>query len=828
MSKEKIIQTFKTSKNFLNILKNYTENQPNLDDYNYLIYGIYCNKYEENESKKGIIYLNESINNCLSFAIFKDKSIEYYNFSDIERFAFDKNSKNIKKAFEKKKIKENSFIQIYFNKNYFDFVFNNKNELKKFINGIIYHFENKENEIKNNNIENNFDEIWRKYDINFDKKLSQHEFRQLAKEFGINEKKLGKKIDKDGNNEYSYDEVVEFLKTFTDGKNYADVFNKFADVTSKEGNKVMSYQNLIEFFKEIEKETLNEKESIKLLIKYKRKITEEEKNTLKKKVDELKNINQQELNKLFEPISKNYDNKIIPFMKLREFSNMINSDLLLLYNQEKISTPVDLNHPLCDYIINSTHNTYISGHQLIGKSNVKMYGFAMLEGYRLVELDCYDGKGDEIVITHGYTLVDKLKLEDILKELKETAFVNSNLPVILSIENHCDKEHQGIMAKKCQEILEDIYVFPSDNLPEFLPNLGDLQKKFILKTSGKRVPTEDIKNEVKRKPVEILNIAMNKMKLLKMQSKENNEFNKQNSNELNNSKKIKFLFQKENEKSEFSEDENENENEETKVINELEKLRGLHGTKFKMKQIEELKYQPWEFVTLKSDKIIKYSKNFESRKKLILFNQHCLMKAYPQKFDSSNYDIIKCWILGCQCSAINIQATEDDFTLFDKIYFKQNKNKGYVLKPEKLLLNNNNHFETYEKPIKKITLKILNIFNLVQLINVSKITIKKDKEISFEIYSLDAIDFDEKNKYEIKLNGGVIFPQIKKNFDMIFDVFDKDFGCIMIKIKYDDKLIGRGCIPFAFYNVGYRRIPLYDNYCKFNHDSFLIGLISDN
>ena len=46
---------------------------------------------------------------------------------------------------------------------------------------------------------------------------------------------------------------------------------------------------------------------------------------------------------------------------------------------------------------------------------------------------------------------------------------------------------------------------------------------------------------------------MNKMKLLKMQSKENNEFNKQNSNDLNNSKKIKFLFQsKENEKNDFS------------------------------------------------------------------------------------------------------------------------------------------------------------------------------------------------------------------------------------------------------------------------------------
>jgi hypothetical protein len=205
------------------------------------------------------------------------------------------------------------------------------------------------------------------------------------------------------------------------------------------------------------------------------------------------------------------------------------------------------------------------------------------------------------------------------------------------------------------------------------------------------------------------------------------------------------------------------------------------------------------------------------------------MKAYPQKFDSSNYDIIKCWLTGCQCAAINIQATEDDFTLFDKIFFKQNQNKGYVLKPQKLLPSKNIEFETYEKRCKTIRLKIISVFNMVKLINVSKSKIKKDKQISFEVYSLDAVNLEEKNYFQFKLTGGVIFPQINKDdSDMLFDVFDRDFGCIMIKIKYDEKLIGRGCVPFGFYNVGYRRIPLYDNNCKINHDSFLIGFIQDN
>ena len=62
-----------------------------------------------------------------------------------------------------------------------------------------------------------------------------------------------------------------------------------------------------------------------------------------------------------------------------------------------------------------------------------------------------------------------------------------------------------------------------------------------------------------------------------------------------------------------------------------------------------------------------------------------MIKAYPQSFNSSNYDVIKCWTLGCQAAAINIQALKDDYTLFNIVFFCQYKNCGYVLKPRQLL-----------------------------------------------------------------------------------------------------------------------------------------------
>lgn len=106
-------------------------------------------------------------------------------------------------------------------------------------------------------------------------------------------------------------------------------------------------------------------------------------------------------------------------------------------------------------------------------------------------------KGEPRVL-HGHTLTKGASFREIAYAIRDSAFVTSDLPVIISFEVHASLEQQQIMVDIIHEAWKGYLVeLPADTPADKLPSLAQLKRKILIKTKSLPLKgTKEIDEEV--------------------------------------------------------------------------------------------------------------------------------------------------------------------------------------------------------------------------------------------------------------------------------------------------------------------------------------------
>ncbi|XP_077026338.1 1-phosphatidylinositol 4,5-bisphosphate phosphodiesterase zeta-1 isoform X5 [Tamandua tetradactyla] len=466
-----------------------------------------------------------------------------------------------------------------------------------------------------------------------------------------------------------------------------------------------------------------------------------------------------EIIKKYEPIEEVRKERKMSF---EGFTRYMDSSECLLFKKECTKVYQDMTHPLNDYFISSSHNTYLISDQLLGRSDLWGYVSALVKGCRCLEIDCWDGAQNEPVVYHGYTLTSKISFKTVIQVIHKYAF----------------------MALKFKILVKN-------------KKIGTLKETRERRGSDKHGQVEECEDDNETEPEEEEDEAKDSDAL--KDSFASDVFlikeTQEKDGEMKKAGRL-LIFRKKTSK--------------VKIALALSDLViYTKSEKFRTFQHARMYQQFNENNSIGETRARKLSKL--RAHEFIVHTKKFITRIYPKatRTDSSNYNPQEFWNLGCQMVALNFQTPGLPMDLqIGK--FLDNGGSGYILKPQ-FLRDDKSNFNPNEKPKDSnpftLTIRLISGIQLPPS-NYSSSN-KADTLVIIEIFGVP----DDQVKQQTRvIKKNAFSPRWNETFTFIIHMPELALIRFVVEnqgVLTGNEFLGQYTLPVLCMNKGYRRVPLF-------------------